>query len=374
MSAYSFRITTNGVLRNYRSNLFKSYDRLNTSMERVQTERKFNSYAEDPIAASRGFQLRRELWRTNDQINNTNSTASKFQTGFSAMGFICDGDTDHPGVNGIVASLTNLNDTTGDARSALAQDMESQADSVLQLLNVTYGGDFVFAGADCHEVPFTWKLDDKGKRVGLLYRGIDLDTPDPDDWDDATLKAKFGPDADFEKVFGMTKDEARKNYDKLKELTKETTYVDIGLGMDEDENGAVPTSAYDTALSGLNFIGYGLDEDGDPKNTVSLLLRMADVARNYDGDKAARLYGKLVNSVEGVGEARVEVGAKVTFLNANVRQLQNTETNLNEQRHDIENIDPALAITELSYASYCYNAALKIGNSILSGSLLDYMK
>ncbi len=374
MSVYSFRITTNGVLRNYRSNLYKSYDRLNTSMERVQTERKFNSYAEDPIAASRGFQLRRDLWRTNDQINNTNSTASKFQAGFSAMGFICDGDTDHPGLNGIAASLANLTDTTGDARKALAEDLDGQAESVLQLLNVTYGGDFVFAGADCHEVPFTWKLDENGKRAGLLYRGIDLDTPNPDDWDAARLADKFGPGATFESAFGMTEDEARKNYDKLKELSKETTYVDIGLGMDEDENGAVPTSAYNTALSGLNFIGYGLDEDGDSKNTVSLLLQMADVARNYDGDKAARLYGKLLNSVEKVGEARVEVGAKVTFLNANVRQLKNTEDSLNEQRHEIENIEPALAITELSYASYCYNAALKIGNSILSQSLLYYMK
>lgn len=355
MGVYSFRITTNGVLRNYRSNLFKSYDRLNTSMERVQTERKFNSYAEDPAAASRGFQLRRELWRTNDQLNNTNSTASKFQTGFSAMGFICDGDTEHPGVNGVVASLTNLNDTTGDARAALAEDLEGQAESVLQLLNVTYGGDFVFAGADCHEVPFTWKLNEKGERVGVLYRGLDLDAP-----------------------------EGSEDYEKLKALGKETTYVDIGLGMDEDENGAVPTSAYDTALIGLNFIGcgldekgeidVGLDEDGDPKNIVSLLLKTAEVARNYNGEDAERLYGKLLNSVGQVGEARVELGAKVTFLNANVRQLKNTEDNLNEQRHEIENIEPAMAITEMSYASYCYNAALKIGNSILSQSLLDYMK
>ncbi len=374
MSVYSFRITTNGVLRNYRSNLYKSYDRLNTSMERVQTERKFNSYAEDPIAASRGFQIRRDLWRTNDQLNNTNSTASKFQTGFSAMGFICDGDTDHPGLNGIAASLADLNGATGDARAALAQDLESQAESVLQLLNVTYGGDYVFAGADCHEVPFTWKLDENGKKVGLLYRGIDLDTPNPDDWDAAKLADKFGPGATFESAFGMTEDEAKANYDKLKELTKETTYVDIGLGMDEDENGAVPTSAYNTALSGLNFISYGLDEDGDPKNTVSLLLKTADIARNYNTEDGQRIYGKLLDSVEMVGEARVELSAKVTFLNANVRQLKNTETNLNEQRHEIENIDPALAITELSYASYCYNAALKIGNSILSQSLLDYMK
>ena len=31
------------------------------------------------------------------------------------------------------------------------------------------------------------------------------------------------------------------------------------------------------------------------------------------------------------------------------------------------------AITGLSWQQYCYNAALKIGNQLLSQSLIDYM-
>ena len=36
-------------------------------------------------------------------------------------------------------------------------------------------------------------------------------------------------------------------------------------------------------------------------------------------------------------------------------------------------MDPAEAITQMNWSQYCYNAALRIGNQILSQSLIDYM-
>jgi flagellar hook-associated protein 3 FlgL len=68
----TFRITTNGMFRNYRTNLSKNNKRLNDTMTTVQTERKFNTYAEDPAAASKAFRLRRSYWLTEDQIDNNN--------------------------------------------------------------------------------------------------------------------------------------------------------------------------------------------------------------------------------------------------------------------------------------------------------------
>ena len=45
-----------------------------------------------------------------------------------------------------------------------------------------------------------------------------------------------------------------------------------------------------------------------------------------------------------------------------------------EQVLAIEDVDPADAITAYSWAQYCYNAALKVGNSILSESLMDFLQ
>lgn len=55
-------------------------------------------------------------------------------------------------------------------------------------------------------------------------------------------------------------------HDKLTDMAGETLYVDVGLGFQLDRNGAViPSTAFDSALSGMDILGFGLDEDGDPK-------------------------------------------------------------------------------------------------------------
>ncbi len=56
---FLYRITTGGLMYNYKTHLQGSYKKLADAMEKVETERNFNSYAEDPAAASKAFQLRR---------------------------------------------------------------------------------------------------------------------------------------------------------------------------------------------------------------------------------------------------------------------------------------------------------------------------
>ena len=48
--------------------------------------------------------------------------------------------------------------------------------------------------------------------------------------------------------------------------------------------------------------------------------------------------------------------------------------NLNEQILNLENVDPAEAISQFMWDYNCFNAALKIGTQLLSQSLLDYMR
>ena len=64
---------------------------------------------------------------------------------------------------------------------------------------------------------------------------------------------------------------------------------------------------------------------------------------------------------------------RATFLKTNEDRLESMDDSLNEQITNVEDIDPAEAITALMWAQYSYNAALRIGTSILSQSLIDYM-
>ena len=168
----SYRITTNGMLRNYQSNLYKNTRKVYDTMEKVQTGRKFNSYAENPVAASTAFRFRRAYWNAGNQIDNSNYVISKFSTGWNALDQIIDGNSDHPGLTGIEDALRALNDPTGSSRRTLGQDMLSMAKSVVMLMNVKYGDEFVFAGADGLNVPFTW-----GESGELYYRGVSVNAP-----------------------------------------------------------------------------------------------------------------------------------------------------------------------------------------------------
>ena len=69
----------------------------------------------------------------------------------------------------------------------------------------------------------------------------------------------------------------------------------------------------------------------------------------------------------------MELDARATFLKTNGSRLSDQRLNLNEQVLDLEQVDLAEAITDFVWDQYCYNSALKIGNQLLSQSLIDYM-
>lgn len=476
------RTTTNAVLKGYRSNLTKSYSKLNSSMNTVLTHRNFNSYAEDPSAASRAFQLRRAYLRTESQYTSSSAAVGKFQSAWDVTEQVILDVNNEKETSNWNKVLRGANDPTGDGRVPLGKSLKESADGLVQLMNTKYGETYIFAGADGLNVPFTWSEDGN-----LLYRGINVNTAVPpeeyetlgtvsgntitaedgteyilmgtvadstdatapqytidaagkliDDGgndvgaftvsDDGTVTLEDGTELgtvtydavsdgttqidtitndqftidgttyqldnntvytlkDGEKIVtNQAKiDEAKEDLAKLEFLTKEKNFADIGLGMQEDANGKlIESSAYDVAISGLEYFGYGVDEDGDPKNIVSIMNRMSELLlgctengmwadREADGEEYYRLAGKYSAAAANLQEVHDVLDTQAKFLKSNHQILADSATSINEQFLEIEQCDLADAITAFSWAQYCYNAALKVGNSVLSQSLMDYI-
>ncbi len=341
-----YRITTGGLMYGYKNHLQGSYKKLADAMEKVETGRTFNSYAEDPAAASKAFQLRRDHWRNGAQIRNNDNVYSTFSQAYDTidqvknkLGYYIAND----------GTLRGLNTPDGTGRPALGQAIAEAANAAVQAMNANYSGNFIFAGADGLNVPFEWGADGKS----LLFRGEDVTTGD----------AKV-----------------------LNGMNNEKTYVDIGLGMQETIDGQpIETTVYNSALSGIDFLGYGTDKDGDPQNAIVLMKQISEILLNCsteDGkfqpasDEAVlnRLSKKLQTSLDQMNVKFVELGTKAQFLETNGTKLNSEKDTLNTQILDTEQMDEAEAITGMIYAQYCYNAALKIGMNILSESLIDYMR
>ena len=345
------RITTNAMFHTYRANLYASNAKQQKAMERVETGRVFSSYSEDPAAASKAFQLRRQLWRTSDQITAATHVTNKYESAYTALDAIVDGDAEHPGLDGIEDILRGVSDSSGNGRRSLGQDLVSKAESIVLLMNTQYAGEYVFAGADGLNPPFTW-----GNSGDLYYRGNNVSTG-----------------------------EGYADYTRLSTMENETTFVDIGLGMEVDsQRNVVPSTAFNSSLNGAAILGYGQDEDGYSNNLAVLMRQLGDIFLRSDPDsgayyneqdaqQAAMLADKIFSRIADVQEQHVKISADAQYLNINLTQLETTSDTLNTEINTLEQMDPADAIKEMSWAMYSYTAALRVGQDILSNSLIDYM-
>lgn len=343
------RVTTNGTLRGYKSSLMRASNTVNSARKKVLTQSNYTSYAEDPASATQAFKLRRSFSRANAQLDSTKTLNSKFSSACDALKSV---KSDLADGKAKISALAGLNDAEASGRQPLGKVLGSSAEAVVQIMNSQYGSSFIFGGKDSlGDAPFQMETANDGSKY-LTYRGVKVDDP----VNAAALKAMAG----------------------------EASYVDVGSGLTEVDGELISSSAFNGALSGISYIGYGVDKDGDPKNMVSIMQKLSDIfsrcdadsgawATDQDKEDASRLTGKLTDSISEITNQWTALDGQTSYLTTSENRLTELADNLNEQILGIEQANLASAITDFSWAQYCYNAALKVGNSILSQSLIDYM-
>lgn len=335
------RITTNAILRNYKSNLNTTISNLNTSRNHVMTERSFNSVAEDPASAARASQLWRKYYKNQDNLNMLKDAQSRQDGQEDAL----------RQVNSMISTIAenysvqalNATNQTYETRESYAAAIRQYQQSMVSSLNSTYEDTFLFAGSDGKNPPFS--LSEDGT---LTYRGVNVDSASGTD-----------------------------EFDALTNMSKENVYVDLGMGLSlDDVGGVVSSSAFDLSLPGIKAVGYGKDSDGMSNNAIVLAGQLADLleADTFDTDAYGKLMDKFKTVSSGVLNQVTELGVKSEFLTTTQDRLENTDISLQEQLDKVEGIDMAEAITNYSWNQYAYNAALKVGTSILSASFIDFMK
>lgn len=475
------RTTTIGSLKSYRYNLNHSMTTMADSMGKITTGREFNSFAESPAIAARAFQLRNAYLRTSSQYEVNDALVHKYEEAWSALDGV-EKDIDTIDNSGFYNLIRAENGADASGRNALGQDMSAKAKSIVQTMNRRYGENYVFAGADTLNVPFTWEaklnpnyVADPNDPIHFEYETADggvtnniweaafeeVDNPaylaavdeynaaiaegrddvkHPDDVSCPQIPKKikeyktrpypdYDPGASYKYlkssavIDGVTKNtytndeaEAMKvlcyrgvpvdantdaDTDALKYYTEEEKkYIDIGLGYQEIDGAAVPSSVKDSALQGVYYLGgYGTSEvtvelkEGDPStkrtvtvpnNIVSIMSRLGEIMQNCspdDGKFASEdekaeflaLAEKYEDASSLVKQRYIELDTTTSFLKDNGELLINNADSLQDQFLGLEDVNPAGAISDFMFARYAYDTALKVGNTVLSQSLMDYM-
>ena len=331
------RVSTRAIMSGYNRNLNKTLNNLYSSQNRVLTQRNFNSIAEDPSSAARSFKLWREYSQNADYIENAKTTQELFDSVAASALQISKVLSEQ--VNEDALKAVN-GATSQEARETYATTLRGMQETIVLSMNSSYGDRFLFGGASTKEAPF--ELNDAGE---LLYRGFKVDDPT--------------------------------NKDVLEGFMKETLYVDLGFGMQKTDDGSINSeSVFDTAICGLDVVGYGQTDDGISKNVVTLLGQMADELEkeNFDEDKFNKLFTQFTECKNDVADFAAEIGTDCEFLENTVTKLESNQDILNTQIISLDQVDMPAAITDYIWQEYAYNAALKVGNSLLSQSFIDFMR
>ena len=478
------RMTTVGTLKNYRYSLNRSNNTMAKAMETVLTGRLFNSYAEDPALAPRCFQIRRSFWRASSQLEVNESLRHKYDVAWSALENASTDLYSRADDASVASIIRSLSDPTGPGRPALGQSLCAKAKDIAQIMNGRYGENYVFAGADTLNAPFTWEpkensayianpdatnpdharafqyeIDPAKAQNGELYTNdpanalqVPQKNPNYDeeftknatvaDVDDPRYGEFLTPDGKGttnDKIANLVPKENEK-YDETSSfkylkadgtgtnevseaaqalyyrgvpvdsdapadvkkmeyfLKQERKDIDVGLGHKEQNGEVVTSTVFDSSLQGIYFMdGYGTksvelkNDDGTtttveniPKNIISIVNEMGQIlqrcskddgnwASPEDEDRFNALAQAFEDSNSVFRERWTEMDTQSGFLRDNSELLTDTKDSLKQQYMELEDANPAGAISDYMFARYCYDTALKVGNSVLSQSLMDYM-
>lgn len=344
------RVTTNSMMRNYGSALSTSLGNRTSAMEKVYSGRKFTQAYKDPGGARRVAELNRDYYKTEVYISTVKDAQSRLDSAEGSLLQITSLLGETVG-NETLAGMNGSNSL--ESRTAYAATLRELKQTLIQAANSTYQDSYLFAGADGENIPFT--QNDDGS---ISYRGIDVTT---------LLSKADGTDASA----------------KMAELAGENLYLDIGLGMKTTSGGVAynqsdfnSASAFDSSLPGIKYFGYGQTADGISKNIFDLLGNMADELEKpvMDNDLFGKMRDQLKECHGNLSNYDAELGIKNNALENTKERLETNKLSIYNEIDSVINIQPETAIMDYSYAQYAYNMVLKVGSSLLTSSLIDFLK
>lgn len=113
------------------------------------------------------------------------------------------------------------------------------------------------------------------------------------------------------------------------------------------------------------------------RNLVDLCGEMARVMSLPEGEFTyegyAMYWDEFTDGANKLRDQYAALGTKTQLLTATKSRLENEKLAIQTQYDDAVGIEPAEAIMNSSWANYAYNSALKVGASLITPSLLDFI-
>ena len=361
------RVADRMTARNYLKYLHGARSDYADTLSRINSGKRFTKLSDDVSSGTRVLTTRTEMYKTQKQLSNIKSINEELTVTESCMQSISDIIAD---VHKLVVRAKNDPTSTG-GRKAIAQELRGLRDEVLQFCNTQYGKRYIFGGTNMSTAPFTLDENDR-----ILYNGIPMDEvqKDPTTGEFFYMKPSAVQPDPNDPNLPADPDDPIYQPTKVTIPMDEDVYMDIGLGFKMKASEVQDTTAFKISYSGLDFLGYGKDDDGTSNNVYNIIHDIMANIENYSMEELEEVDDRLTELSDKFRANLTDIGSKTNYLDTMQGRLEKTADNQKIRIQNLMGIDDAEEATNQSMNDYVLKAVLQMGSRVLPVSLMDYLR
>ncbi len=322
------RVTNSMLIGNFLSNMNNNLKRIEVHQNQLATGRKITRPSQDPVGVTRSLQARTELNKIDQYTRNVGD----------AKAWLTQTETALSEMNSILARVYELavdganGSKTPEDREAIAKEVTQLKHQLVESMNTTYAGRYIFGGSNTTDRPFN--IDSATGK--LMYNGEFID-----DIKDGTYYST--------------------NDVKIDNLLSQKIEYEVGQDAVMDIN-----------INGLKLLG--VRPGVDAPDLFSSVYDLEQALLNDDQEALTQSIGTVQAEQEKVLGHLAEVGGRYNRLDLIEKRLASDEINYMKIKSDVEDVDQAHAIMEYMMAQMVYRASLSVGSRIIQPSLVDFLR
>lgn len=341
------RVTTNMISDTYINALSDNLGRLNDSFTEMSSEKKFTRASDDPADAMKVL----------SSLHNLSGIAQQQSSITDATSWVNNSESTVNTVNEIVKSvqstLTAANSSatlSSDDLNTYATQLQTDQSQLLETLNSTFGGRYVFGESADGPAPFRvgTAADDGAANAGkLMIYDYNASTPG------------------YIPFSGITSDNA--------DSKKLTLPVDVGLGLQVGSDGKiVPGTALETQTQGIDLLAYNMTSSGC-SNLYDMLGSAVQELQSGTSSDLGTYITQAGDAQSSVLKVTADIGGKSQMLSFLSDRSTTEKTNQQTVLSNLQDVDVAQAATDYTTQQTVYNATLAVGAKILQKTLFDFL-
>lgn len=428
------RVANATITRNYVKNLEKNYSLKYKSEQKISSYRQFGQASEMPAQAASAMRVRKAIANLNNYQENLKTADNIYANAESSIMAISEiiQNTYEKCIEAANGTSSTVHTHAPDQMEMIAMGVESYADEIARLMNLTVADRRIFGGINNDEKAFN--IEDGN----VYYNGVNVDQySDPEMFpksvssycdiglgmtldasgridEQSALKLTFngvectgcgkqpttsyidldeiedGVQYSFELAIGNQGDKIEKYNITFTGGADSNASRDAINAAIKDAVGSDKISVYEygTIINNLNGKQVKIKDTSEngaklktenqgsaySNNVIQSILDAAQMIRTGNGKEIARYADHIYSLQTKISMTLAEIGNTTKFIEFNQERITNNLETLTQRQNDLESTDFPSETTTWKMLGSIYSATLQMSGSVIPQSIFDFIR